>query len=286
MALPLHMFRIDDYLQPAEMFHFARKDLETRPPRALHTHDFFELMLIERGRAIHRINGEETVLSAGDLVFIRPTDQHGLMADPDEGCRILNVMFRRETASFLRARYATEFAGRFFWRETPAPLTLRLAGAQFERAVNMTLSLRAAAPTRVRIEHYLLSAMTFVLDDVETIDRAAPGWLVAACQAARQPEVFRKGGTGFIDATGRGREHVCRQARRFLGATPTQYVNRIRIQHAAMLLGGTSMKLELIAEECGLRNMSHFHKLFREAYGAPPAQYRRRRRRDPVRAEP
>jgi AraC family cel operon transcriptional repressor len=50
--------------------------------------------------------------------------------------------------------------------------------------------------------------------------------------------VFREGAEGFVKVAGRSQEHVCRQTRRHLGLSPTQYVNRIRIQHAAMLLAG------------------------------------------------
>lgn len=282
MTWPVRMFCIDDYLQPGEAFHVAHKELDRRPPPALHYHDYFELMLVEHGRTVHWINGARETLGAGDLVFIRPADAHGFMADSDRGCRILNVMFGADSAAFLLGRYAEAFAGRFFWRRAAAPLTLRLTGALFDRAVDMTLSLRGMARSRLRIETYLLSMMTTALDGHTNIDPSAPQWLIDACEAARRPEVFRKGAAGFVEAAGRGREHVCRQARRHLGATPTQYVNRIRIRHAAKLLAGSSMRLDQIAGECGVTNQSHFHKLFRDAYGTTPSAYRRRRRRDPL----
>lgn len=77
-------------------------------------------------------------------------------------------------------------------------------------------------------------------------------------------------------AAGRSPEHVCRQARRHLGLTPTQYVNRIRIQHAATLLAGTGRRLPDVASECGFENLSCFHRLFRLQYGTTPRAYRMR----------
>lgn len=276
------LFAIDSYLQPNEAFHFVRKQLEIGAPSPLHHHDYYELFLVEEGRARHWINGRLEPLSVGDLVFIRPQDTHRFEPDPSLGFRILNTMFRCESADHLLARYRADLAGRFFWSSDPAPVTMHLEGPVLERVTNTTLTLSASQRTLVRIESYLMALMTSALDEMPDVPRAAPGWLVDACHAVARPDVFRQGVSGFFAAAARGQEHVCRQTRRFLGVTPTQYVNRIRIQHAAMLLGSTTVPLEQVALDCGFENMSYFHRLFKEHYGATPKDYRRRHRRDPI----
>jgi len=190
--------------------------------------------------------------------------------------RILNVAFRRETAEHLGTRYATDLGGRFFWSSRDLPVSLRLAGPQMERAVNAMLPLQTAHISLARLEHFLLSMMTHVLDASQTAQDTAPVWLLRAAQAVREPRVFRRGAEGLIEAAGRSQAHVCRAARRYLGLSPTQYVNRIRIQHAAMLLGDTQRQVAAIAEDCGFENLSYFHRLFREQYGTTPRGYRQR----------
>jgi AraC family cel operon transcriptional repressor len=280
MRLPQKLFRIADYLDPAESFHFVRKDLPVTPPVIAHRHDYFELMLVEQGHVHHWINTVEERLEAGHLVFLRPQDSHALQGATGAGARILNVMFRQETAAHLVGRYPQELAGRFFWQGGSLPVALKLRGPQLERAVNAMLSLQTTHRSLARIEHFLLSVTTHVLEAGEVVDDRAPAWLLAACRAAREPRVFRRGAEGFLEVAGRSHEHVCRQARRFLGLSPTQYVNRLRIQHAAMLLAATDRKLPAIASECGFENLSYFHRLFREQYGTTPRSYRRRHRRD------
>jgi len=289
MRLPQKQFKIETYLAPGDAFHFCRKDLPEHPPVLEHYHDFFELMLIEQGEAHHWINGVEEVLQPGHMVFVRPSDSHALQAAAGKGARILNVLFRSETASHLLDRYHDEIAGRFFWRRSQLPTTLRLHGSQRERAVNGLLTLQTSHRSLARIEHFLLSVMTHVLDAGDAIDDRAPAWLLSACRAVREPRVFRRGPIGFLEAAGRSQEHVCRQARRYLGLSPTQYVNRIRIQHAAMLLSGTDRSLNDLAADCGFENLSYFHRLFRDQYGTTPNRYRYRHRRiedfeDPVRS--
>ena len=281
MRLPQKLFKIDTYLAPQEAYQFTRKDLPERPPVLEHYHDFFELLLIEQGEVFHWINGVEEVLKPGQLVFIRPQDCHALQAAAGTGARILNVMFRPETAAHLQVRYADEMSARFFWQRGHLPATLRLHGSQRERAVNAMLTLQTSHRSLARIEHFLLSVMTHVLDVGDVVDDRAPAWLLSACRAAREPRVFRQGAAGFLDAAGRSQEHVCRQARRHLGLSPTQYVNRIRIQHAAMLLSATDRPLADLATDCGFENLSYFHRLFRDQYGTTPKKYRSRHRRVP-----
>lgn len=50
---------------------------ETYP---MHTHDFYEIVFIGRGKGNHCINGEQQIISDGSLVLIRPKDIHSFKA--------------------------------------------------------------------------------------------------------------------------------------------------------------------------------------------------------------
>ena len=274
MAAPV--FHIADYLRDSEMFHFARKVLPQGAVTPLHSHDYYELMLIETGETRHLINGQDLALTEGDVVFIRPADTHCFRTEDGALCRIINIMFRTDIVDVLLERYREDLFERFFWSSGALPTCIQLVGAPHQPAVNTSRSLQTTLRTRLRLEHFLLTMMTFVLDDVARIDPKAPDWLVDACYAVQAPELFRQGGAGFVAAAKRGQEHVSRQARKYLGMTPTQYVNRIRVQHAAMLLRDGSLTLPDIAEACGMENLSYFHRLFRQQYGCTPDAYRKR----------
>ncbi|MFV2051256.1 helix-turn-helix transcriptional regulator [Aliiroseovarius sp. YM-037] len=63
---------------------------------------------------------------------------------------------------------------------------------------------------------------------------------------------------------------------------PSAYVNRIRMEYAAMHFGSSDTPVADIAADCGIENPSHFYKLFREHYGNTPRQYRVLHRVTPV----
>ena len=82
--------------------------------------------------------------------------------------------------------------------------------------------------------------------------------------------------------TGHSHPHVSRAMRRYLGQSPSEYVNRQRMTYAARLLTTDHDPLPEIAEACGIPNLSHFHKLFRTRYGMTPLQYRQQFQRHVV----
>ena len=268
------LFRFDDYAQEGEAFHIVDKTLGPEPPVRAHRHDYYELFLVVSGALSHRTREGRDRLVAGDLTMIRPDDAHALWSEGAQGVRIVNVMFHARTAEHMLARYGDDLAGRFFWHAGEAALRIPLADGLRETVMRQMQRLRAGPRSLSRIERFLLALTTDLLD-AQTEPSGLPGWLAGACRAARAPEVFRRGGAGLVAVAGRGHEHVCRQVRRHLGMTPTQYVNRIRIEHAAMLLGTSDATLAQIAEECGFEGQGHFHRLFRAHYGATPGSFRR-----------
>lgn len=276
-----NIYHIESYLSPQDSFHFARKRLSDEIPSAPHTHDYFELLLVESGEAHHWINGTEQFLSQGALVFVRPDDTHRLHAGAGATCRLLNIMFRCETAEHLAARYAPEVSERYFWSTEPLPASFLLTGKRLTQAMDMTLELQNGPKTLGRLEQHLLMMMTRILDVPETVSINLPTWLVTACEQARSPEVFRDGAAGFVRVAGRGHEHVCRKTKEYLGVTPSTFVNRIRMEHAAQLLADEDISVNDVADACGIENMSHFYRVFRQHYGVTPKAYRRRHQLNP-----
>lgn len=274
-------FLIDRYISGDEAFHFARKELAKRYPEAAHDHDYFEVFLIENGRTAHWINGVTQTLEAGQLMFVRPGDVHAFCADRAEGCQIINVMFRIETAAHLAARYTDTLGGRFFNANGTLPELHTLGPARFARAVTMAEQLQTAARSLARIEEFLLALVNRIAHSSSGVTAATPRWFAKACSAALSPEIFRQGATGLVEAAGRSHEHVCRTCKAVTGFTPSEYVNRIRIEYAAQMLRSTEVPLDYIIDGCGFENVSYFYRLFRKQIGMTPRAYRNINDRNP-----
>lgn len=218
----------------------------------------------------------------GDIMFIRPADSHAFQALGDAPFRIINIMFRPDTVAHPGTRYADEFQDRFFWHVGSSPDAHQIRDPRMERAINSTLELQGSVRTPARIEEFPLNLMTRVADYDAALPNDAPKWLAAACGAARSLSVFRKGATGSVQAAGCGHKHARRESRSHLGLSPSEIVNRIRKEYAAMCLGGSDAPVEEIANGCGIENLSYFYKLSKSHYGTIPRGCRKRHHFDPV----
>jgi len=274
-AKNVRRLRLHWFTAPGEQFHVARSQHTRRNPAAYHTHDFTELFWVDGGEGWHELNGARTRLQSGDLWFIRDDDAHGLEAVGRGTLSITNVAFPTETADFLRERYLSR-ERRWFWADRPESAWVRVDPARLH-ALNAAADRLALAPReRLHIEHFLLTV--FAELSARPADEklsAAPDWLAAACRNFHQPERFRAGVPALFRLAARCPEHVARTMRRTLGTTPSDYVNSVRMAHAAFQLRLTARSVTEIALDSGYENLSHFFHVFRRAYGMSPRTYRR-----------
>lgn len=61
--------------------------------------------------------------------------------------------------------------------------------------------------------------------------------------------------------------------RTLTGRSFSDELNTLRLEHAAHLLRGGEHSILGVMFSCGFRDLSHFYRLFRERYGAPPKRW-------------
>jgi AraC family cel operon transcriptional repressor len=262
--------------RPDEHCHVHTRRFATPGAQAVHDHDFCEVFWVDAGAGVHIVNGARRALTEGLLMIVRPDDQHGFTIDDGQSFRLVNVAFPRATWGYLVGRYGQPDV-------MDAPLEARelaLDPDGLRELGVMARDLLAGARSRMAIERFLLNLMYLL----HTYRRAAtpagaPEWLEQACIAIRSPKHFVKGPSAFVRLSGRTPEHVAREARRWLGKTPTDVVNDARIAYTAARLAETDDPILDIALASGIANVSHFYRLFRARYASSPGQYRRRHQR-------
>ena len=70
--------------------------------------------------------------------------------------------------------------------------------------------------------------------------------------------------------------HFLRSFRHVVGMTPYQFVLRIRLHRAAVLLRRTDKRVSAIAYDAGFNDLSTFNHRFRRVMGDNPGIYRTR----------
>jgi AraC family cel operon transcriptional repressor len=267
-----------------DAFVLSRAELDTRRPPLLHSQDFYELVWVQNGTVRLHQTGSKRDLSEGDLLFISPNQLHGLQGRGD-AAMVVSLAIRPGVITSIGSRH-DDLSGVAFWGDDAAPLVAHRDMRQLVTLNQAALQLERSPRRKLYLEAFLMPLLVALDRPPEGVSPDAPDWLIAACSAARNVDVFRNGAAGFVAATGRAHPHVSRTMRRFLGVTPSDYINTQRMDYAARRLTGTSDPLAEIATDCGLPNLSHFHKLFLLAHGETPQRYRRARQQDLIQPRP
>lgn len=261
-------------LRPGQAAHITRTLLTSERPKALHDHDFYEVFWVQNGEVRHHLDGSKETLKEGALGLVRPGQRHGVQGRGDMAL-IVSVCLHPDVVDGVLAR-TPELQGRLFWHAGDRPLTLARSLGQVTRLNQLALQLEQGSGDRLAAEAFAVPLLSDLLVEDRTAPETAPDWLRRACLAARDPQVFRDGAAGLVAQTGLAHSHVSRTMRRVMGQSPSEYVNALRMEHAARSLLSDSQLLPEIAEDCGIPNLSHFHKLFRAHHDCTPLQYRQR----------
>lgn len=269
-------------LGPTNAFHISRPVIRRTPPATPHRHEFLEVFWITTGCCTHFINRRTERLSPGHLCFIRPDDTHAFQNADGPPCRMVNVAFAHTTADFLQQRYGEEIGRRFFWSETEMPASMVLDQNGLDELAQLEAALDRGPRSVARIEAFLLRMITDLLAAGAEIPNTAPAWLSLVCEEMREPEALRQGVPLLVHKTGRSHEHISRSFRRYLGQTPSSWVNGLRMALAARLLVASDEPILDIALACGIDDLSYFYRLFSQVHGITPLRYRRRQRVDLV----
>ena len=103
-----------------------------------------------------------------------------------------------------------------------------------------------------------------------------PAWLAAVLAGLDAPANLGRPALEYLARqSGRSPEHICRCFRRYLGCTPSAYLNRRRLNYAVNLLTHTDMEIVDVVYESGFQSANYFYHLFKRMFGMSPMQYKK-----------
>lgn len=241
----------------------------------LHTHDFHEIFYVVEGKAIHEVNGEAQVLSKGALVFIRPFDTHQYKFINNFDMELISVGFESEFVERVCKLIEVDLSE---FHKSKNPPMIKLEGSQ---CWDMLQKLQLISKKEKGIERrrYFMSIFPeivyhFYYDaDYQEDTITIPIWFKNMIDEMENKENYLQGLTKMIELANVSQEHLTRGFKRYLGITPTEFINIKKINYGTELLLEGNYSILEICYMCGFNNLSYFYKIFEKYYKCTPKTF-------------
>ena len=237
---------------------------------AKHTHDFYELFFILKGKAIHRVNNQIQLITPGSFVFIRPADKHSYDFFNYFDLEMMSIGFPKE--SFNKALLYT---GTDYFKLTnpvlPPHAILSMPEYQVVKDILLKIGKERTEIFFLAVLPYLLSFFINAKDNDAHI--VLPEWLITLIIQVEQEDIQTFGLHSLITLSHVSQEHLNRSFKKYLSLTPTEFINQRRINHAATLLLEGHYTISDICYMSGFGSLSHFYHQFNDLYGCSPKQF-------------
>jgi AraC family L-rhamnose operon transcriptional activator RhaR/AraC family L-rhamnose operon regulatory protein RhaS len=255
----------------------------------VHSHGFYELVVVLEGHGRHLAGEESYPIEAGDVFLLRGDMVHGY-ADM-EHMTLVNILFDPKRLQ-LPMDYLEDLSGyHALFRVEPR---LR-EHSRFRNRLHLT-------------EEELAEEVGMVARLKEELARRRPGYRFQACvhlmgligflsrcyshntPRTERPFLLMGDALSYIEQHFRepigirdltriahmSESTLTRTFRRVLGRSPIEHVIRVRVLRAADLLQRGEVRVTEAAFQCGFSDSNYFSRQFRKVMGVSPRQFRSR----------
>ena len=246
-----------------------------------HTHEHYEVFVTVSGTVHHWINGDVQKLPEGSLVFIRPNDAHGYLYNDEESLKTeyVNLTFSKEIADSLFFYLSEDDFPVKEMLSAPKPPTVILSTVAkkqllYQMSQLNTLHWENKQALKLRVKTLLVDVFAQHFYHIPISDSPImPHWFEQLLKEMERVENFTIGTSQMVALSKKSYEHLSRVAKKHLDLTLTEYVNKLRINHAANLLLNSNYSIIDICYLCGFQNLGYFYRVFKKEYSLSPLQF-------------
>jgi AraC-like DNA-binding protein/mannose-6-phosphate isomerase-like protein (cupin superfamily) len=236
-----------------------------------HNHGFYELMAILSGSGTHWINGNVYQVLPGDVFLLNFGDRHYLIPSDQK------TEFRWITLAWIPS-----------WLTIEDPLLLENKKYNDRATMHITnLLMDSLYEYNLKQQDYIDVIRYQLMAVLKKLKRLPEQREIAYTDRHRKNLIKRA--TGYIhenyaqqinlkdiaDLLDISQVYLCKLFSEEIGMGAIQYLRKVRVDRAALLLRTTEKKVSMIATEVGFRDVKSFFSVFKTQMGVTPAAYRK-----------
>lgn len=235
---------------------------------AMHSHNSYEIYILEKGSRTYIINDTLTELRAHDTVLIPPNELHSTAGGG----------YARYLITFRKA-----YLNRYFTKKAQSKLLacfehkkIQMQNSDFDKLLRLTNKLAEDTGNFVLFAQIL--SLLYQNRNTEILPVSSKNKMLSdileyiGCQY--------KSIVGLEEIAERfyiSKHYLCRLFKAHTGVSVMKYIHLLKIQNACDLLAKTNQSVSAVAESCGFHTSMYFCRTFKEIMGKTPTQYRKER---------
>lgn len=243
-----------------------------------HFHVEYEISIVLSGVHLLELENETYRLLPGNLVMLRPNEVHTRSMEVP-GKYMAIVLPAREVCRMVRY-LGDEIPTQTIWGPRPPVIKLSpVAMEQYIRRIEQINLSCVSNPPRAlfEIRALLVDLCTQYYHNPDITTPVRTPWFTKLVQDMSRPENIRRGLPAMLEMAPYSHEYLCREFKRMLGCTPTEFINNARLDYAHKLLENPQTNIVDICYAVGFDSVSYFYRLFKSKFGNTPSRYRKLR---------
>ncbi len=273
-----------------EDFHLDLLERSPQKPYPLHTHDFYELVIVTGGSGIHFTEHAEYAILPGDVFVLEAGYSHGYSRT--EELNLYNIIFDRDfldqrlfDLSRIPGYHAIFNIEPKYRQDHEFSSRLKLSARELTQIVERIELLKKELAFRE--EEYssrTLSLAYFIeiivmlsriyskntLPDSQVINRLAAAFTFIENNSERTIRIEE-----LTEITHMSHSTLNRAFQKAAGCSPVEYQLQLKVRKACTLLITTNHSMTMIAEYVGFSDSNYFSRQFRRIMQMSPREYRK-----------
>lgn len=239
-----------------------------------HFQDYYEITLILDGKAKNIVSDTIYVTQKNDIVFMNKNVIHELIScDSDKSLKYINLAFSDRIMSRIQIIFPNfSIPDLSFIVHLSSEKTKKLINIYNE--INLTDSYHESNKD---IELFLYQMIKEMIYQPNSIRNLYPNWFKTLLLEIQNIERV-KDTRDIFKKSPYSKQYTIKKFHEYLNMTPTQYLNKTKINRSIELLLSTDLSIAIIAFECGFNNVEYFDKIFKRNMGMTPIRYRQTQR--------
>lgn len=255
----------------------------------MHCHtDFYELVIVMDGSAVHVVGNEEYRVKRGDVFAVGSSIPHGYK--DTKKFRICNIMYRLEDIfqSFPDIYSGAGFQALFVLeprmsKDRVFRSRLRLQSENYRAVKSMLDRLlkeyESTSDCRKTMVISLFAQLSVLLSRLYSFDENNSSQdIINIAKAASYIEnhFTESFSVAFLaELSHYSERHFIRIFKRAYGLSPHEYIISLRLGRACRLLRDSDMNVSETAKNCGFEDINYFSRIFRRKTGLSPSEYKK-----------